>query len=60
MFDDDLEPQKKAAAQKNLEPMSVDELENYIADLKAEIERTEAEIARKKAYNEAAASVFKS
>lgn len=59
MFDDDLEPKKKAAALKNLEPMSVDELLAYVETMKAEITRVEAEIARKKAYAQAASSFFK-
>jgi uncharacterized small protein (DUF1192 family) len=59
MFDDELEPRKKAASVKNLEPMSVDELQEYIEALKVEITRTEAEIVRKKAVHEAASSVFK-
>lgn len=59
MFDDDLEPQKKPEKKKNLEPMSVDELENYIQDMKEEIARTEEEIKKKKAHMDAASSVFK-
>ena len=59
MFDDDLEPKKKAAKLKNLEPMSVDELMAYVEDMKAEITRTEGEIAKKKAYANAASSFFK-
>ncbi len=59
MFDDDLDPKKKAAKLKNLEPMSVDELVAYVENLKAEIVRTEAEIARKKAYAQAASGFFK-
>ncbi len=59
MFDDDLDPKKKPAKLKNLEPMSVDELTNYVEALKAEILRAEAEIARKKAYAGAASSFFK-
>ena len=60
MFDDDLDPKKKPAKLKNLEPMSVDELAAYVEVLKAEIVRTEAEIAKKKAYASAASSFFKS
>jgi uncharacterized small protein (DUF1192 family) len=60
MFDDDLDPKKKPSKLKNLEPMSIDELASYIEDLKAEIIRTEAEIAKKKAYANAASSFFKS
>tara|TARA_Y100001001_G_scaffold158214_1_gene177365 strand:- start:687 stop:908 length:222 start_codon:yes stop_codon:yes gene_type:complete len=58
MFNDDDTPKSKAGP-KNLEPMSLDELEKYIAELKEEIVRTEAEITRKKAHAEAAASIFK-
>lgn len=58
MFDD-LEPQKKTAKPVNLEPLSVDELMARVAELKAEIIRTEAEIAKKKAYANAASSFFK-
>jgi len=59
MFDEDLEPQKKKAAKRNLDNMSVSELENYIKEMKEEIERVENDIARKKAHEAAAASVFK-
>ncbi len=59
MFDDDLEPQKKAAPLKNLEPMSLDELNNYIKDMHEEIARVEQEIERKKAHMDAASSIFK-
>lgn len=59
MFDDDLDPKKKPAKFKNLEPMSVDELADYVTSLKEEIARAEAEIARKKAYAQAASSFFK-
>lgn len=58
MFDEEL-PAKKAAPVKNLEPMSVDELRAYIVDLKAEIERVEADIAKKQAHKSAADSFFK-
>ena len=59
MFDPDLEPQKKTPKLKNLEPMSVDELSAYVEEMKAEIVRVEAEIAKKKAYANAASSFFK-
>ncbi|MCB9996454.1 MAG: DUF1192 domain-containing protein [Rhodospirillales bacterium] len=60
MFDEDL-PKKKEGSEfpRNLENMSVHELEEYVADLKAEIDRAEQDIAKKKASQEAAASVFK-
>jgi uncharacterized small protein (DUF1192 family) len=59
MFDDDPDPKKKAQKLRNLEPMSVDELVAYVEELKAEIVRVEADIAKKKAYSEAATSFFK-
>ncbi len=59
MFDDDLEPQKKPKTLKNLEPMSLDELNFYIQEMKEEIIRTEEEIKRKQVHMEAASSIFK-
>ena len=59
MFDDDLEPNKKPAALKNLEPMSLNELDDYIKDLKKDIVRAEGEIDRKKKTMDAADSFFK-
>lgn len=58
MFDEE-DLGKKPPTPKNLEPLSLDELESYIEELKAEIIRSEAEIVRKKAHMEAASSVFK-
>lgn len=60
MFDDDLDPRTKKPARKNLEPMSIDELEHYIRSMQEEIERVRGEIAKKKAHQQAAASIFKS
>lgn len=59
MFDDEIEPQKKMPTLKSLEPLSLDELSQYIEELKEEIARTEAEITRKKASMDAASSFFK-
>jgi len=59
MFDDELEPQKQSKPLTNLEPMSIDELNKYIDEMKAEILRTEQEISRKKAHMDAASSIFK-
>ena len=59
MFDDELEPRKKPVTLKNLEPMSLDELQAYIQEMKDEISRAENEIKRKKAHMDAASSVFK-
>lgn len=60
MLEEDLDPKTKKPGVKNLEPMSVDELEHYIMALEQEIERTRAEIAKKKAHHDAASSIFKS
>lgn len=59
MFDNDLEPTKKKSAPRDLEKMSVAELEEYVDDLKAEIERVQGEIGKKRAHAEAASSIFK-
>ena len=59
MLDEDLEPRKKKPGPKPLDNMSVEELEDYIAGMKAEIERADAEIKKKKAYRDAASSFFK-
>lgn len=60
MFDDDLPLHaKKKQAPKDLSSLSIDELETYISDLKAEITRSEDEIRRKKAHHAAASSIFK-
>jgi uncharacterized small protein (DUF1192 family) len=59
MFDDEFAPRKKPETLKNLEDMGIAELEDYIAHLKSEITRTQAEIEKKKAIRDRAASVFK-
>lgn len=60
MIFDDLPAKKPQDWRKNLVDMSVAELESYIADLKAEIDRVQADIVKKKAVKDAAASIFKS
>ena len=59
MFLDDSEPTKKKPAPKNLDPLSVDDLREYIAELEAEIERVRAQIAKKDAQRLAASAFFK-
>jgi uncharacterized small protein (DUF1192 family) len=56
---DDLEPLKKKSQPRNLDPMSVEELREYIAVLKAEIARVEEKIKAKQSHASAAASFFK-
>ncbi len=57
---DELEPQKKKAAPKDLEALGVEQLEEYLADLEAEAERVRAKLADKKAYLAGAQAFFKS
>lgn len=59
MDPEDLEPRKKPATQKNLDVLSIGELEAYIAELQAEIERARAKIAAKQSHQAGAASLFK-
>ncbi len=56
---DDLEPLHKKSQLRNLDPMSVDDLREYIASLKAEIVRVEEKIKAKQSHASAAASFFK-
>jgi uncharacterized small protein (DUF1192 family) len=56
---DDLEPLKKKSQPRNLDPMSVEELREYITNLKAEIARVEDKIKAKQSHASAAASFFK-
>lgn len=56
---DDLEPRKKVAERRNLEPMSVEELTLYISDLEAEIVRVKETIAAKKNVRSGAESLFR-
>ena len=56
---DDLEPRKAKPQLRNLDPLSIEELNDYIAEMKAEISRVEAKIAAKKAHLSAASGLFK-
>lgn len=60
MFDDDLPKAKKTQDfPRILDTMSVADLAEYVGELEAEIARVKADMAKKKASQEAAASVFK-
>jgi uncharacterized small protein (DUF1192 family) len=59
LTDDDLEPRNRPKKPKPLDSMSVDELNAYVADLKAEIDRVEAAIEAKQAHRRAMAALFK-
>jgi uncharacterized small protein (DUF1192 family) len=60
MDTDDLEPIKKKPAVKDLSRMSVGDLKEYIAELQAEIKRTETEMAKKEKARKGADNFFKS
>lgn len=57
---EDLEPRNKPTRPKDLEVLGVDELENYLATLEAEVMRVKAKIESKKTYLAGAEDFFKS
>lgn len=59
MDEDDLRPLKQKPQPKDLTPMSIEELEGYIAGLEAEIRRAKEAIVAKKAQRGGAESLFK-
>lgn len=59
MFDDELPKPKTSEFPRNLENLSIDELKEYIEELKAEIQNAETDIEKKKASQDAAADFFK-
>jgi len=59
MEEADFLPQKKKPQLRKLDSLSVDELNEYIVELKDEIVRVEGEIKRKKASADAASLFFK-
>jgi uncharacterized small protein (DUF1192 family) len=58
MFEEN-DPPSKPKGLKPLDTLSVDELEEYVASLEAEIVRVKASIAAKQAHAQAAAAFFK-
>jgi uncharacterized small protein (DUF1192 family) len=56
---DDLEPRKPKAKLKDLDELSIEALEAYINDLKAEIERAQSTITAKQAARAGADAFFK-
>jgi uncharacterized small protein (DUF1192 family) len=56
---EELEPRRKGPQPRNLEPMGVEELQAYVAELQAEIRRVEVEIEVKKKRRSGAESIFK-
>ncbi len=55
---DDLDSRKDAPKLKSLDPLSIEELRGYVAELQAEIVRVQAAIATKIAHREAVAAMF--
>jgi uncharacterized small protein (DUF1192 family) len=56
---DDLDPRNAKKKPVNLDEMNIDDLKEYVAAMKAEIERVEAKIKAKQSHASAAASFFK-
>ena len=56
---DDLDPRQKKPKPQNLDDMNIEDLKDYVAVLKAEIERVETKIKAKESHASAAASLFK-
>ena len=56
---DDLDPRQKKTKPLNLDEMNIEDLREYVAVLKAEIERVEAKIKAKQGHASAAESLFK-
>ena len=55
---DDL-PQNMPKPKRNLDPMSIEELNEYIAEMHEEIERVRGEIAKKEAHRAGVEEIFK-
>jgi uncharacterized small protein (DUF1192 family) len=60
MDTDDLEPKRPTLEPKDLDLMGVEELQDYLDELKAEVARVEAKIGTKSDYKSSAESFFKS
>ena len=56
---DDLDPRNARKKPLNLDDMNIEDLKEYVATLKAEIDRVEAKIKAKQGHASAAASFFK-
>lgn len=60
MDTDELEPLKNKPQLRNLDVLSIEELNDYIEEMKVEIRRVEEKIAAKKAHMSAVSGLFKS
>jgi uncharacterized small protein (DUF1192 family) len=59
IFDDDTDPKTKKQKLRSLDNLSVPDLRDYIVQLKSEILRVEADIARKEKHKAAMDALFK-
>ncbi len=59
MIEDDNLPQNMPKPKRNLDPMSIEELHEYIEEMKEEIERVRGEIAKKEAHRAGVDALFK-
>lgn len=58
-LDDENDPKTKKPKSRNLDDLSIDDLQEYITDLEGEISRVKSEIEKKKASKAAADAFFK-
>ena len=56
---DDLDPRQKKTQLKNLDAMNIEDLQEYVAALQAELARVEEKIKAKQSHAATAASLFK-
>ena len=56
---DDLDPRNGKKKPLNLDDLNIEDLKEYVATLKAELERVETKIKAKQSHASAAASLFK-
>ena len=60
VLENDDMPKNMPKPKRDLDPISIEELHEYIAEMQEEIERVRAEIARKEAHRAGVESLFKS
>jgi uncharacterized small protein (DUF1192 family) len=56
---DDLDPRQKKPQARNLDAMNIEDLKEYVAVLRAELQRVEEKIKAKQSHAAVAASLFK-
>ena len=59
MDEEDLAPQKAPAKLRDLDSLSIEELEDYIAEMEAEIRRVRADIEKKQRHRAGVEGLFK-